>query len=110
MLFELAVDELESSLAAMYFPPWIPDDRSESQLRRSWIRKALEMLENIGMAKKLADNETYELSPLSAKQKDFSADIYRKVAKFRSRRRESQLLSATGRKQRELTNSLSNLG
>ncbi len=69
-------------LAAKYFPPWIPDDNNESQIRRSWMRRTLEMLENIGMARKLPDDEGYELSPLSSKQKDFTADVYKRIAKF----------------------------
>jgi len=75
------LDEI-MTLAEEYFPPWIPDETKTSQLQRKWVRDALVMLENIGMARRQADNRTYELAAPTKRNKDFSANLYWKVAEY----------------------------
>ena len=70
------------NLATEYFPPWIPDDTKGSQLRKRWVKSALDLLVNIDIAKLLPDRETYALDPLTARNKDFSKYVCTKIAKF----------------------------
>ena len=75
------VDDL-MDLATIYFPPWIPDDNRESQLKKRWVKSALDMLVSIDMAKLLHDKKTYALDPLTARNKNFSKHLCTKIAKF----------------------------
>jgi len=76
-----SVDDL-MNLATEYFPPWIPDDTKESQLRKSWVKAALDKLVQIDVARLLPGGKTYALDPLTARNKNFSKYLCTKIAKL----------------------------
>jgi hypothetical protein len=69
------------ALANDYFPAWIPDDGKSSQLKSDWVKKALDMLVNVGLADKLDDQKSYEwIDPRHTK--DYQGELTRRVAEF----------------------------
>lgn len=74
------IDEV-MALAETYLPAWIPDDGKKSQLKRDWVRDALEMLVKIGLAQRYADGITYEwIEPKNVK--DYQNEVINRVAEL----------------------------
>lgn len=53
-----SVDEI-MNLAEKYLPKWLPDSGIKSQLKRSWVNEALEVMESIEFGKKIGN--TFEI-------------------------------------------------
>jgi len=68
------------SLANQYLPSWISECTQESQIKREWFKKCLNVMKEINIVKKI-ENEEYTI--VLPKKRDLRQEIIKKLAKMK---------------------------
>lgn len=73
-------------VAGEYLPSWVPDCSQKSQIRRFWVKKCMNTLKEIGIVKKIV-NEDYTMHlPI---RKNLTEDIMKRLARLELKNRKS---------------------